>query len=315
MRSSDTCFLGLDTSCYTTSIAAVSGGRVVMDERIMLDVAKGARGLRQSEAVFAHVRNLKALFLSLEAEGINIGGVAYSERPRPQSDSYMPVFTVGETMAVGCARALGVPFHALTHQHGHIYAAYLGNEIKDGAWCALHVSGGTLELLRVEIDGEIDDIETIGGTKDITAGQLIDRVGVAAGLPFPAGKHIEAMYRPGGANLPVTVQGLCANLSGAETQAMRMLESGEDKAKMLSGVIDCAAQTLAALVRNAAEAFDRFIFTGGVVCNEVIRNVLAEQCVALGAQAVFAQKSYCGDNACGLALAAEIRELKENSIG
>ena len=35
----------------------------------------------------------------------------------------------------------------------------------------------------------------IGGTTDISAGQLIDRTGQLLGLPFPSGKHLDALSR------------------------------------------------------------------------------------------------------------------------
>ena len=307
-------YLALDTSCYTTSLAVVSGGKVVHDSRIMLEVPTGGRGLRQSEAVFAHVRNLKQLFLDYSKNGYTIRAIAYSEKPCPKQDSYMPVFTVGESTAVALASTLHVPTYPLTHQHGHIYAAHFGNDITDGQYCAMHVSGGTLELLRVIIQsGVVVGIETIGGTRDITCGQLIDRVGVAAGLPFPSGVAMERAYRPGGAKLSVNVDGLHTNLSGAETQALRMLEEGRDKTQVFSGVIDCVAQTLKKLTENAEKQTDlqKFIFTGGVICNTIVREQIARSCAAQNAAAIFAQKQYCSDNACGLALAAQINHIKE----
>ena len=46
--------LGFDTSCYTTSAAAVDEhGTVVAAERMLLPVREGQRGLRQSEAACA----------------------------------------------------------------------------------------------------------------------------------------------------------------------------------------------------------------------------------------------------------------------
>lgn len=309
-------FLAFDTSCYTTSIAVVSDGEVIYDNRIMLDVPQGSRGLRQSEAVFKHVKNMRQLFLDYSAKGFDISAASYSEKPCPKEASYMPVFTVGQSFAVACASTLDVTAYPLTHQHGHIYAAFFGNKISPGTYCALHVSGGTLELLHVEITDEIKDIRTIGGTKDITCGQLIDRVGVAAGLPFPSGQAMEDIYRPDGVKLAVGVNGLYANLSGAETQAQRMLQAGKPADIVCSGVIDCTALTLARLVQNAAkDGYGKFIFTGGVICNTMVREAIAKQCAAVGACAIFAQKRYCSDNACGLALAVQIKHNKEKELG
>ena len=309
MKCSDECFLGFDTSCYTTSVAVVSKGRVLLDNRMMLPVPKGDRGMRQSEAVFHHVKNMKQLFLSRFEKGYHIKAVGYSGKPCPKDDSYMPVFCVGESFAVACAAALDVDTYAFTHQHGHIYSAFLDNALSDGTYCMFHVSGGTLDVLRVRIQsGIVTEIAPIGGSLDITCGQLIDRVGVAAGLSFPAGKEMEALYKENGASLAVHVKGLQTNLSGAEIQALRMLRDGQDIAYVCSGVIDCVAKTLAELVENTVQLTDlrKFVFTGGVICNNIIRTVLEKVCMDNGCGCIMAQKAYANDNACGLALAAEI---------
>ncbi|MEL7604219.1 MAG: hypothetical protein AAGU77_13770 [Bacillota bacterium] len=301
-------FIAFDTSCYTTSYSLVSEGEVRRDARRMLEVPLGGRGLRQSEAVFQHIRNYEQLFSDFQTSDSSIRAVAYSAKPCPRDDSYMPVFCVGQSLAASAASLLGVKAYALTHQHGHIYSGFFGNDIADGQLAALHVSGGTLDILNVEIaEGIVTSIVPIGGKADLTCGQLIDRVGVAAGLKFPAGAEMEKLYTPDNVKLSVHVEGLTANLSGAETQAMRLLADGADTAKVCSGAIDCAAETLVQLIRHAAEqtGLDRFLFTGGVMCNSVARQRLKAACEAIGAEATFAQKEYCGDNACGLALAAQ----------
>ncbi|NLT97127.1 MAG: hypothetical protein GXW96_03065 [Christensenellaceae bacterium] len=299
----------VDTSAYTTSIAVVSCGRVVLDRRMMLKVPQGSRGLRQSEAVFAHVKNLRALFSEMhDWDKPQILAVAFSEKPCPAEQSYMPVFCVGASHAAAYAAALGVKPYALTHQHGHLYAAFIGNDVPDGVYGAMHVSGGTLDILRVTIGGAlVTDIKPLGGSLDITCGQLIDRVGVAAGLPFPAGAHMEPLYRPGAKKLAVKVDGLHANLSGAETQALRRLKDGEDPAEVCSAVFDCVAETLARLIAHATEelGLSRFMLSGGVIAGTVIRERLSAIAQEKGIHLILTQREYCGDNACGLALAAE----------
>ena len=301
-------FLAFDTSCYTTSVALVSGGEVLRDARSMLTVPHGGRGLRQSEAVFQHIRSYEQLFSDFSTKGYSVHAVGYSAKPCSRDNSYMPVFCVGQSFGLSIAATLGVPTFALTHQHGHIYSGFIGNAIPDGQLVALHVSGGTLDILHIRIEqGIVTEITPLGGTEDITCGQLIDRVGVAAGMGFPAGREMEQIYVPGGIKLSVHVEGLSANLSGAETQALRMLEAGCDKAQVCSGVIDSAAETLAKLIVNTSAEMGnrRFLFTGGVICNSIIRRRLESACSEMGAEAIFTQKEYCGDNACGLALAAQ----------
>jgi len=301
-------FAGIDSSAYTTSIAVVRDGEIICDLRKPLPVPEGARGLRQSDAVFAHIKNFPELFRSLKAFDGRLAALAYSEKPCPKDDSYMPVFCVGASHAAAAAAAAGADSYALTHQHGHIYSCFFGSEVKDGVYGAFHVSGGTLDILRVIVeDGIVTLIETVGGTLDITLGQLIDRIGVAAGLPFPSGAAMESLYRPGSKRLSAHIDGLAVNLSGAETQALKRLEKGEDAADVCGSVIDCAADTLARLLTNTAEkcGLSRFLFTGGVICNTIIREKIDEICERDGFHSVFAQKRLCSDNACGLALAAE----------
>lgn len=308
------CFLAFDTSCYTTSAALVSNGQVLFDKRIMLNVEKGGRGLRQSEAVFQHIKNLKLILSGFQHPKNTIAGIAYSEKPRPKDDSYMPVFCVGESASFSSAAALGLQPLPLTHQHGHIYSAFFGHMPMDGIYCALHVSGGTLDLLRVDIkDNIISGIEQLGGSLDITCGQLIDRIGVAAGLGFPAGEVMEKLYTENGAVLTASVKSLNVNLSGAEAQAMRLLQSGTEVSCVCSGVIDCAAETLVKLADNAAvnTNIKKFIFTGGVICNRIIREKLKAHCAQKGFECIIADKTYSGDNACGLALAAQLIYEKE----
>src|SRR5690554_6923708 len=108
-------YIGVDTSAYTTSVAAYADGRVLFDGRKMLYVPKGSKGLRQSEAVFAHIKNLDSLFRYYKAEKYNIKAVAYSEKPCPYEGSYMPVFRVGASHACAIAFASNSGLYALTH--------------------------------------------------------------------------------------------------------------------------------------------------------------------------------------------------------
>ena len=182
--------VGLDTSCYTTSAAAVTvDGQVVASCRQLLPVKLGERGLRQSEGVFIHVRQLPGRLEELREfiRGDEIVAVCASSRPRDEEESYMPVFQVGDAQARGMAAMLGVPCFASTHQRGHVAAAMVDSGIAPGDLLAVHLSGGTTELLSLR--GE--ELTLLGGTLDLHAGQVVDRVGVALGLPFPAGPHLE----------------------------------------------------------------------------------------------------------------------------
>ena len=88
--------LGLDTSCYTTSAALMDRqGNLLGDQRRLLTVKPGRRGLAQSEMVYQHTRNLPDLLEALELDGRRIAAIGVSAKPRPREDSYMPAFLVG----------------------------------------------------------------------------------------------------------------------------------------------------------------------------------------------------------------------------
>ena len=50
-------FAGIDTSNYTTSVAVFDGEHIIQNKKL-LTVKKGERGLRQSDALFQHTVNL-----------------------------------------------------------------------------------------------------------------------------------------------------------------------------------------------------------------------------------------------------------------
>ena len=190
--------IGFDTSNYTTSAAVFGAGRAENRGKL-LTVPEGALGLRQSDALFQHVKRLHLMAEQLRADGAvgDIAAVGASTRPREVEGSYMPCFLVGEGEGRALAAALGVPFYPCSHQQGHVAAAAWSagrEDLLDRPHLAWHLSGGTTELLRVEPEGHTVRAEVIGGTSDIAAGQLIDRTGVLLGLPFPAGKALDALY-------------------------------------------------------------------------------------------------------------------------
>ena len=116
--------LALDTSNYTTSVA-VFDGREGQNEGRLLEVRPGELGLRQSDALFQHVKRLPELFGRLEERGMlrDIRAVGASTRPRAVEGSYMPCFLAGASQGEALSHTLGVPFYAFSHQQGHLAAA------------------------------------------------------------------------------------------------------------------------------------------------------------------------------------------------
>ncbi len=309
--------LGMDTSNYRTSICMMDEkGRVYLDQRKLLEVKAGERGLQQSAAVFQHIKHLPELIDGPSTLSGSLRAIAVSAAPRPAQNSYMPVFQVGVSYARWLARFLSVPCFQTTHQEGHLAAGVwsLGDTGKQldqaAAFTAVHLSGGTSEILVVEPTPTGYKTETIGGSTDLYAGQLIDRVGVALGLPFPAGPSLEQLALQGGGEsklrISSSVKGTWFSFSGPETQALRYLSAGMSPAAIARAIEICVANTLEKALRNAFVAGypKNVLWVGGVMANRWIKNRLQQRLEhpAVGAKCYFSAPEYSGDNACGVAL-------------
>jgi N6-L-threonylcarbamoyladenine synthase len=265
--------LGIDTSNYTTSVAVVEDNKLIYDERILLNVKKGERGLRQSEALFQHVKNLPVV-LNTPLIG-NVDGVCVSVKPRPVDGSYMPVFMAGESIAEAIAYTNCIPLIRTSHQEGHIEAAVQSIDFKSSDFIAIHISGGTTEVLMVKKEDDYK-IDIIGGTKDISIGQFIDRVGVAMGLDFPAGRFMDELaVSSAGSELriPSRVDGLYFNLSGQETQGLRYISNGNNQKEIAYAVMLCTAKTLDKLFSNIFKEFNQpILLIGGVASSAFLKS-------------------------------------------
>lgn len=297
-------YLGIDTSNYTTSAAAFDGRDGVNRSRL-LDVAPGQLGLRQSDALFSHVKRLPVLMeqlFSAVSPG-EIQAVAVSTRPRAVEGSYMPCFLAGVAVAKSLAAALGVPCHEVSHQQGHVAAALWSAgrmDLMDKPHLAWHLSGGTTELLSITPEGKNVRAEKIGGTSDISAGQIMDRTGKLLALPFPAGKALDQLSQ--GVDVKpfrVKTQGLTFSLSGLENQVaafyQRTNSPEETAAFAVSSVCDVVLRT----TREAQKQYPglEVVFSGGVASNVTLRRVYGF--------GVFAAPQFSTDNAMGVAVLAE----------
>jgi N6-L-threonylcarbamoyladenine synthase len=169
---------------------------------------------------------------------------------------------------------------------------------------AVHISGGTTDLLLVEPHRDAPyRIEPVGCSTDLHAGQFVDRVGVALSLPFPAGKHLEALALQAeqkDVRLPSAVKGMNCSFSGAESAAQRLLHTVPD-AELAYGVYDCLARMLSKMFTNAVQTFGElpFLVCGGVASSQLLRTLLRKR---FSGQLYFGRPELSRDNAVGVAL-------------
>ena len=293
--------LGLDTSNYTTS-AALFDGQSGKNTGRLLDVRPGELGLRQSDALFQHVKRLPGLLE--ERLGERVQAVGASTRPRAVEGSYMPCFLAGESQGRGIAAALGVPFYAHSHQQGHLAAAAWSAgrpELLDAPFLAWHLSGGTTELLLVRPEGRTVTAEIIGGTSDLSAGQLIDRTGVLLGLRFPAGKALDELYAQADVCYEprVKLKDLTFSLSGMENQVKDLKEEGEKPANIARFALDAGSNVVWRATQEAQRRYPGLpvLCSGGVASNSQLRAGLTSIC-----KAIVAEPQYSTDNAMGTAI-------------
>ena len=315
-------FVGYDTSNYTTSVAVYdTDGRVVANLKQPLSVSSGEHGLRQSDAVFQHVKNLPSLAerVAPYLAGRKILAVGVSERPRDRDGSYMPCFLAGIAAASNAATLAGAPLYRFSHQSGHLSAAIVSSsrfDLFDRPFYAYHVSGGTTELLAVSPCENGFESEIVGGTRDLNAGQVIDRIGVALGVPFPAGPGLEKLALGYTGKIPKrkpAVRDGFVNLSGLENLALDLYRKTEDPAQVAAFVF---AHVTDAILQMTAQVFLKYgprdlLCAGGVMSSTILRGAIAEKF-----SASFAEPALSADNAVGIAaLAARANRREQERSG
>jgi len=212
---------------------------------------------------------------------------------------------VGYSHAKMLADSLKVPLIEVSHQQGHVAASLWSAahlELMEEPHLAWHLSGGTTELLLVEPEGKNVVCTKIGGTTDISAGQLIDRTGQLLELPFPSGKHLDALSRE--ATMKEIFKVKCANmefsLSGVQNKVQQFHNAHANPAETAAYALRCVAKAVYLASDQALKAYPglRIVFSGGVASNSMLREAIAPL------KPIFSEPQYSTDNAMGVAVLA-----------
>lgn len=305
-------YVGIDTSAYTTSLAVIDErDNIVLDLRNILEVRKGQKGLRQQEAVFQHVNNLPILIEKMidEIDISQIKTISCSNKPRNIEESYMPVFVVGKGQAFILSKVLGTRYKEFSHQEGHIGAGILHSKLKEHKrFISLHISGGTTELLLVHNQKDNFKIDIIGGTLDLSVGQLIDRIGVEEGLGFPSGGIMDELSEQGkllDLNIPLNIKdNTWFNLSGMENFFKNLIKTNSYRIEDIFVTLFYAMASFIykAIINSCIEyKIDSVLITGGVSANKIIRKHLKTQLGKEKINTFFPKRKLCTDNSIGVA--------------
>ncbi len=278
--------LGIDTSAYTTSCALVDyDGNVVCNFKKNLEVPKAQKGLRQETAVFMHLNNLPELLDSININFKEIGIISVSAFPRNVENSYMPVFVVGRNFGRTLAKAVDAEYIEYSHQENHISAAIIDTykiyDYSKNNILAIHISGGTSEFLVCRKISKGFSANIVGGTKDITFGQLIDRIGVYYNFKFPCGQNMQDYLDSSDYELdkikmimPKIAGEEFINLSGVENYYKKLIDKKSyDKEVIIYSLFSYIGRCIFGIIEKISDnyKFERIIVSGGVSANRYIR--------------------------------------------
>ena len=152
----------------------------------------------------------------------------------------------------------------------------------------------------MEPEGKNVKCTKIGGTTDISAGQLIDRTGVMLDLPFPAGKHVDALSKEAflKETFKVKCPGMEFSLSGVQNKVQQFHQKNGVPAETAAFALRCVASAVYQATQNALKAYSglKVVFSGGVASNSMLREVIAPL------NPIFCEPQYSTDNAMGVAV-------------
>ncbi|HHW95230.1 MAG TPA: hypothetical protein GX736_04825 [Mogibacterium sp.] len=322
--------LGIDTSNYKTSIAVTdNNGEIIFERSVFLDIPLGEKGLRQSDAFFKH-SNLLPCFIQELFNRFNpsdLSCIGVSSRPRNIEGSYMPCFLAGVNTGKQLGAILKIPVYEFSHQEGHAAAILEDNSFVQSNLnkCILfHLSGGTSEFLICSRIPAGYDMSLVGGTKDISIGQLIDRVGVALGLPFPAGKYLdEIAYIDNdellnlkennhlSLNLDIFFSDGYFNLSGIETKIMRLIQNSDIDITERKFIITSMFDSISKLIHKSTTYLSKqhdikdVAIVGGVAASKYLRKKLTSVNNNNIVNIFFGSATLSSDNAVGIARLAQ----------
>ncbi len=302
-------YLGIDTSNYASS-AAYLDGDTLLSEKELITLEKGI-GLRQSDCVFLHSKNLNKVIERLfENYDCKIFGIGFSKTPRDIEGSYMPAFVVGTNVALSLAAVLKVPAHFFSHQAGHVAAAIYGSDatnLLDKEFLAVHLSGGTTDLLKVSpCKDRIFKIEQIGGSLDLMAGQAVDRVAAMLGLPFPGGAMLSELAKKSDRSFKIKpyIKGYNISLSGVENKCTEMKKNGEPDCDIAKYCIDYICFAIKSMLTATRKDYNLPVLgAGGVLSNETIKAMFITDF-----DGHVAPPKFSGDSAIGPAFLCKLKE-------
>ena len=238
--------LGIETSCDETAAAVVRNGTEILASVVSSQTAMHAQhgGVVPEVASRAHLEQLLPVIDETLSEAQTspreLAAIAATSGP-----GLVGALLVGASAGKALSLAWDLPFVAVNHLHGHIYAAFLEDPDVAMPLVALLVSGGHTMLVEMRDHGSY---ELLGQTRDDAAGEAFDKVARLLGLGYPGGPEIDRLAAQGNPEAvqfprPMLADGCDFSFSGLKTAVANHLRKHPD-----TPAADVAASFQAAVV-------------------------------------------------------------------
>ena len=317
--------LAFESSCDETAVALVEDGRKIISNQVFsqADLHAVYGGVVPEIASRCHVEAISILTEKcLNEAGIDkkdIDAVAVTYAP-----GLIGALLVGVNFAKSFAWVLGVPIIPVHHIKGHIAANYLAFPELEPPFLCLSISGGNSLLVNVK---SYTDMEILGSSRDDAAGECFDKTARVLGLPYPGGKHVQALAEGGDKNKYVFPIGNIAgspydmSFSGLKTAVINLVHNAEqkgeeiDRASLAASFTKAVSDSLVPRTMMAAEelGYKKIAVAGGVAANKDIRQDFREQCDRRGIELFIPPMNLCGDNAAMIGAQAYYEYLAGNT--
>jgi tRNA N6-adenosine threonylcarbamoyltransferase len=302
--------LGIETSCDETAAAVVERARVVRSSVVASQIDRHARfgGVVPEIASRAHVE----LLTPVVAEALVEAGLSDHEVDAVAATSgpgLVGALLVGLSAAKALALVWDVPFVAVNHLEGHLYAAFLEEPDLELPLVVLLVSGGHTMIVHMEEHGRYT---LLGSTIDDAAGEAFDKVARYLGLGYPGGPVIDRLAAEGDPEAvafprAMADRGYDFSFSGLKTAVVNYVRAHPETATedIAASFQEAVVDVLVDKTMKAARSVGAkgVCLGGGVAANRALRQRLVAACATDGLRPFVPSPAMCTDNAAMIAAA------------
>lgn len=306
--------LGIESSCDETAAAVLKNDHELLSNVVFSQVDLHAQygGVVPEVASRNHVvKILPVIQTALDEASVSLNQINLIGATN--GPGLIGPLLVGLSAAQGLALALDLPFIAVNHLEGHLFAHHLTFPDVAPPFLALLASGGHTNLIHVKSWG---DYEVLGGTRDDAAGEAFDKAGKLMGLGYPAGPQIDKLAQKGDPKAidfprPMLQKGLDFSFSGLKTAIRYYLDDHPDAnledlaASFQAAVVDVLVTKLFAAANQ--QHVDQLVVVGGVAANSGLRQRLDQPSEKENKTVYYPDLKLCMDNAAMIAACARYR--------